>query len=193
MSLCEAVIFLLCQTCHCYEHLNESRDICPWCSSLFKVRKSVQLVGTRVACMLNWDILYSTNKHTFSLVPRYWQKIFLKYIMWGDFPDGPVVNTPCFQCTSMGLNPGQGTKIPDALKCSQGGEKDVDWSTNFKYGYLIFFSTICWRQSFLHGVVFASSSKRICPCTCGSISGFPFCSTHLFIYLDTNTTLPWLL
>ena len=111
MSLCEAVIFLLCQTCHCYEHLNESRDICPWCSSLFKVRKSVQLVGTRVACMLNWDILYSTNKHTFSLVPRYWQKIFLKYIMWGDFPDGPVVNTPCFQCTSMGLNPGQGTKI----------------------------------------------------------------------------------
>ena len=27
---------------------------------------------------------------------------------------------------SMGLNPGQGTKIPDALKCSQGGEKDVD-------------------------------------------------------------------
>ena len=27
---------------------------------------------------------------------------------------------------SMGLNPGQGTKIPDALKCSQGEEKDVD-------------------------------------------------------------------
>ena len=24
---------------------------------------------------------------------------------------------------NMGLNPGQGTKIPGALKCSQGGEK----------------------------------------------------------------------
>ena len=54
---------------------NESRDICPWSSSLFRVRKScsyrglqsVRLVGTLVACM------------------------------WGNFPDGPVVNTPCFQ------------------------------------------------------------------------------------------------
>ena len=27
---------------------------------------------------------------------------------------------------SMGLNPGQGTKIPDSLKSSQEGAKDVD-------------------------------------------------------------------
>lgn len=73
----------------------------PVCSELESHAVTVvcrlHLAGTLVACMLNWDISYSTSKNTFSLVPRYWQKNFFKYIMWGFFPDGPVVNTPCFQ------------------------------------------------------------------------------------------------
>ena len=32
-----------------------------------------------------------------------------------DFPGGPVVKTPCFQCRGMGSIPGQGTKIPQAV------------------------------------------------------------------------------
>ena len=146
--------------------------------------------------------VYLTQSHKgFFLFPEalylgLWHTLCVNFFMISDVGTSLVVQFLRIHAStagSMGLNPGQGTKIPDALKCSQGGEKDVDWSTNFKYGYLIFFSTICWRQSFLHWVAFASSSKRSCPCTCGSISEFPFSSTHLFIYLDTNTTLPWLL
>ena len=31
-----------------------------------------------------------------------------------EFPGGPVVRTPCFDCGGMGSIPGQGTKIPHA-------------------------------------------------------------------------------
>ena len=38
--------------------------------------------------------------------------------MW-DFPGGPVVKTPHFQCRDTGSSPDQGTKIPHAVQCGQ--------------------------------------------------------------------------
>ena len=37
----------------------------------------------------------------------------------GDFPGSLVVKTPCFQCRGHEFNPGQGTKMPHAMHCSQ--------------------------------------------------------------------------
>ena len=49
------------------------------------------------------------------------------YIMWSDlyadkyreFPDSPVVRTPCFRCRYLGSVPGWGPKIPQASQCCQ--------------------------------------------------------------------------
>ena len=38
----------------------------------------------------------------------------------GEFPDGPVVRNPSFHAKGPGSIPGQGTKIPKALRHSQG-------------------------------------------------------------------------
>ena len=32
-----------------------------------------------------------------------------------DFPGGPVIKTPHFQCRGCGFNPGQGPKVPRAV------------------------------------------------------------------------------
>ena len=40
-----------------------------------------------------------------------------------DFPGGPVVKTPRFQCRGHWFDPGQGTKIPYAVPCSQNNKK----------------------------------------------------------------------
>ena len=42
--------------------------------------------------------------------------------LW-DFPGGPVVKTLRFQCRGMGSIPGQGTKIPHSVQCSQKTKK----------------------------------------------------------------------
>ena len=36
-----------------------------------------------------------------------------------EFPGSPVAKTLCFHCRSIGLIPCQGTKIPQAMQCSQ--------------------------------------------------------------------------
>ena len=38
--------------------------------------------------------------------------------LW-EFPGGPGVRTPCFQCWGPGSIPGRGTKIPQAAWCGQ--------------------------------------------------------------------------
>ena len=46
-----------------------------------------------------------------------------------DFPGGPVVKTPCSQCTnagSMDLIAGLETKIPNATGCGQGKKKKTE-------------------------------------------------------------------
>ena len=43
----------------------------------------------------------------------------LKHRSWRDFPSSPVVRTRCFHCRGLGLIPGQGTKVPQALWRSQ--------------------------------------------------------------------------
>ena len=40
-----------------------------------------------------------------------------------DFPGGPVVKTPCFQCRGTGSIPGLGTKIPHAMLRGQKKKK----------------------------------------------------------------------
>ena len=44
---------------------------------------------------------------------------FIKIRDIWDFPCGPVVKTPGFQCRGMGSIPGQGTKIPHVEPHSQ--------------------------------------------------------------------------
>ena len=44
---------------------------------------------------------------------------FIKIRDIWDFPCGPVVKTPGFQCRGMGSIPGQGTKIPQAARHRQ--------------------------------------------------------------------------
>ena len=42
----------------------------------------------------------------------------------GDFPGGPVGRTPPFQCRGYNARfPGQGTKIPSTMQCSQNIKK----------------------------------------------------------------------
>ena len=40
-----------------------------------------------------------------------------------DFPGGPVVKNQCFHCRGTGSIPGQGTKVPQAVQCSQKKKK----------------------------------------------------------------------
>jgi len=35
----------------------------------------------------------------------------------GEFPSNPVARTQCFHCHGQGSIPGQGTKIPQAVRC----------------------------------------------------------------------------
>ena len=44
---------------------------------------------------------------------------FIKIRDIWDFPGSPVVKTPGFQCRGMGSIPGQGTKIPQAVRRRQ--------------------------------------------------------------------------
>ena len=37
----------------------------------------------------------------------------------GDFPGGPVVKTPCFQCRGCRFDPRSGNQIPHAMRCSK--------------------------------------------------------------------------
>ena len=37
-----------------------------------------------------------------------------KTLLHGDFPGGPVANTPCSQCGELGFNPWSGNEIPHA-------------------------------------------------------------------------------
>lgn len=43
----------------------------------------------------------------------------VKALLVRDFPGGPVLKTLCFTAGSMGSIPGHGTKIPNAVQCSQ--------------------------------------------------------------------------
>ena len=40
--------------------------------------------------------------------------IYLKVLLFSDFPDGPVVKNPPCNAGDVGLIPGQGTKVPHA-------------------------------------------------------------------------------
>ena len=54
-----------------------------------------------------------------------------KKFFFGDFPDGPVVQTPCSQCGGVGgmagtgLIPGQGTKMPHAVQPKKKKQKNL--------------------------------------------------------------------
>ena len=48
-----------------------------------------------------------------------WEAIVLGIGEGWDFLDGPVVKALHFQCSGMGLMPGQGTKIPHAVQHNQ--------------------------------------------------------------------------
>lgn len=44
---------------------------------------------------------------------------YLKICFWWEFPDGPVIRTLDFYCYGLGLIPGQGTKISQAVQQGQ--------------------------------------------------------------------------
>ena len=52
--------------------------------------------------------------------------LFKNFISW-DFPGGPVVKTPCFQCSNTGgagSIPGWGTKIPHEARRAKKRKKN---------------------------------------------------------------------
>ena len=44
-----------------------------------------------------------------------------------EFPGNPVVRIPHSHCQGPGFNPGQRTKIPQVVWCSQGEKKGKNW------------------------------------------------------------------
>ena len=63
-----------------------------------------------------------------------------------DFPGGPVVKTPHFQCRGYALIPGWGTKVPHAAWCNQ---KNKNKLKNFKQIKLIV-KSLCVFKYFLY-------------------------------------------
>ena len=67
-----------------------------------------------------WDLPQPHPKHlwgSFSPPLSSWHLLKIK-TLW-DFPGGPVVRIPCFQCRGCGSIPGQGTKFPPAAWLSK--------------------------------------------------------------------------
>ena len=66
-----------------------------------------------------------------------------------DFPGGPVVKTPCFQCRDATWIPGEGAKIPHATCCNQ---KIKNTELFFSFFFFVknantnVYFKFCWKQ-----------------------------------------------
>ena len=58
--------------------------------------------------------------------------LFLKAVIRGDFPDGPVVRTSPSHAEGAGSIPGQGPQIPHALQSKNQNVKQKQYCNKFK-------------------------------------------------------------
>ena len=71
----------------------------------------------------------------------------------GDFPGGPVVKTPHFQCRDAGgagVIPGRGTNIPHAARCSQKKKKEITENSqrqNARTFFPLVYSSLTYRRN----------------------------------------------
>ena len=139
-----------------------------------------------------------------SLTPCLVQCLSQEAVIW-NFPGGPVIKTPHFQCRGMGSIPGWGTKIPRASAARPKKKKKKLSSGLYasRSGELIPFQG--WKVlpcdemklascPFLHGTFGANPTKQawLRPVRHLNIAGLPPSVPSPFLWLRPHwTTSPW--
>ena len=56
-------------------------------------------------------LVFAVNYFNFTVSNNLYKVPGIKNVLYREFPDGPVVRTPCIHCHGPGSTPGRGTKI----------------------------------------------------------------------------------